>query len=138
MAVFTKGMTDDETANLTACMVSHSEKLRWSDQRWANAVVDKHSTGGVGDKTSHILAPMIVACGGRVSHCALFFKFSQCFGPVTTQLRLAPCRGSKDQAVKRDAFFVAVFVLFHWYSFNIACAGFGTRSDEPQETSSEK
>ncbi|KAL7057523.1 hypothetical protein AAHC03_017076 [Spirometra sp. Aus1] len=66
MAVFTKGMTTDEMANLTSCMVSHSDKLRWTDQQWAKVVVDKHSTGGVGDKTSHILAPMIVACGGKV------------------------------------------------------------------------
>ncbi|VDK24933.1 unnamed protein product [Taenia asiatica] len=66
MAVFTKGMTPEEVANLTAAMVSHSDKLRWNDQQWAKSVVDKHSTGGVGDKTSHILAPVIAACGGKV------------------------------------------------------------------------
>ncbi|VDL28709.1 unnamed protein product [Hymenolepis diminuta] len=66
MAVFTRGMTPDETANLTSAMVNHSEKMRWNDQKWAQFVVDKHSTGGVGDKTSLILAPMIAACGGKV------------------------------------------------------------------------
>ncbi|CUT99611.1 thymidine phosphorylase [Echinococcus multilocularis] len=66
MAVFTRGMTTEEVTNLTAAMVSHSDKLRWNDQQWAKSVVDKHSTGGVGDKTSHILAPMIAACGGKV------------------------------------------------------------------------
>lgn len=66
MAVFTRGMTPDETANLTSAMVNHSEKMRWNDQKWAQFVVDKHSTGGVGDKTSLVLAPMIAACGGKV------------------------------------------------------------------------
>ncbi|VDN96771.1 unnamed protein product [Rodentolepis nana] len=66
MAVFTRGMTPDETANLTSAMVNNSEKMRWSDQKWAQFVVDKQSTGGVGDKTSHILGPMIAACGGKV------------------------------------------------------------------------
>ena len=67
MAVFTRGMTPEEVANLTSAMVSHSDKLRWNDQQWAKFVVDKHSTGGVGDKTSHLLAPMVAACGGKVS-----------------------------------------------------------------------
>lgn len=66
MAVFTRGMSPEEVVNLTAAMVSHSDKLRWNDQQWARVVVDKHSTGGVGDKSSHILAPMVAACGGKV------------------------------------------------------------------------
>ncbi len=74
MAIFTKGMTPEEVANLTSCMVSHSDKLRWSDQQWAKVVVDKHSTGGVGDKTSHLLAPMIASCGGKV--CRTFLPLN--------------------------------------------------------------
>lgn len=66
MAVFTRGMTPEEVANLTSAMVSHSDKFRWNDQQWAKLVVDKHSTGGVGDKTSHVLAPVIAALGGKV------------------------------------------------------------------------
>lgn len=59
MAVCTKGMSDDETASLTDAMLYSGKVLEFSEQ----SVVDKHSTGGVGDKTSFILAPLAAACG---------------------------------------------------------------------------
>jgi pyrimidine-nucleoside phosphorylase len=59
MAVCTKGMTDDETASLTDAMLYSGKVLEFSEK----SVVDKHSTGGVGDKTSFILAPLAAACG---------------------------------------------------------------------------
>jgi thymidine phosphorylase len=64
MAVFFRGMTKDERVALTLAMRDSGEVLVWPDA--TGPVLDKHSTGGVGDNVSLMLAPIVAACGGIV------------------------------------------------------------------------
>lgn len=66
MAVFFRGMTRPECVALTRAMMESGDVLDWSRHDFAGPVVDKHSTGGVGDKVSLVLAPVLAACGAVV------------------------------------------------------------------------
>jgi thymidine phosphorylase len=64
MAVFFNGMSRDEAVALTLAMRDSGDTLDWSDL--PGPVTDKHSTGGVGDNVSLMLAPIVAACGAYV------------------------------------------------------------------------
>ena len=60
--VFDNGLTEQDTVELTHAMLHSGTVLQWPTE-WSHLVVDKHSTGGIGDKVSLVLAPALAACG---------------------------------------------------------------------------
>jgi thymidine phosphorylase len=64
MAIFQKGMSVDEKVTLTKAMMNSGDVLSW--EGYDAPIVDKHSTGGVGDKVSFMLAAIVSACGAFV------------------------------------------------------------------------
>ncbi|XP_060759684.1 thymidine phosphorylase [Neoarius graeffei] len=65
MAIWQKSMVPEETMILTKEMMMSGEVFHWPEE-WEGLIVDKHSTGGVGDKVSLPLAPALAACGCKV------------------------------------------------------------------------
>ncbi|MFK0573647.1 thymidine phosphorylase [Endozoicomonas sp.] len=66
MAVYFQGMNIEERIALTCAMRDSGEVMDWSSENLSGPILDKHSTGGVGDVVSLMLGPMIAACGGYV------------------------------------------------------------------------
>jgi thymidine phosphorylase len=66
MAMFLRGMDSRETIDLTRAMTRSGLVMDWSGANLHGPILDKHSTGGVGDKVSLMLAPIVAACGGFV------------------------------------------------------------------------
>jgi thymidine phosphorylase len=66
MAVFFRGMTTAERVAMTLGLVRSGVTLDWNDLDLPGPIIDKHSSGGVGDKVSLMLAPIVAACGAFV------------------------------------------------------------------------
>ncbi|MDI1227665.1 MAG: thymidine phosphorylase [bacterium] len=66
MATLLKGMTMEERVALTSSMAKSGTVMDWKSENLPGPILDKHSTGGIGDKVSLMLAPIIAACGGFV------------------------------------------------------------------------
>ena len=66
MTVYLNGMTAEETVALTRAMTASGRRIAWESLDLPGPVLDKHSTGGVGDKVSLVLAPILAACGAFV------------------------------------------------------------------------
>lgn len=66
MAIFLRGMDESERVALTLAMRDSGRVMRWDDLELRGPVLDKHSTGGVGDGTSLLLGPWLAACGAHV------------------------------------------------------------------------
>jgi thymidine phosphorylase len=64
MAILLNGMSDHEISRWTDAMINSGERMSWSEL--SIPTVDKHSTGGVGDKITLPLAPIVAACGAAV------------------------------------------------------------------------
>ena len=77
-------MTFDEAAKLTLAMSESGSVLEWGGLGLDGPVVDKHSTGGVGDKVSFLLAPIAAACG--------------CYVPMISGRGLGHTGGTTDKA----------------------------------------
>lgn len=84
MAIFLNSMNFDEAGKLTLAMASSGTVLDWSAEDLDGPVVDKHSTGGVGDKVSFLLAPIAAACG--------------CYVPMISGRGLGHTGGTTDKA----------------------------------------
>src|SRR5687767_11035670 len=63
MAICVRSMSFEEAAALTTAMARSGTILQWRAEELGGPVVDKHSTGGIGDKVSFLLAPIVAACG---------------------------------------------------------------------------
>ncbi len=66
MAILLNGLENQERVDLTLAMADSGTRVDWQSENLGGPVLDKHSTGGVGDKVSLMLAPIIAACGGYV------------------------------------------------------------------------
>ncbi|MFP4207111.1 MAG: thymidine phosphorylase [Wenzhouxiangella sp.] len=66
MAVYWRGLDRAETVALTLAMRDSGRVMQWRDAGLTGPVLDKHSTGGVGDATSLLIGPWVAACGGHV------------------------------------------------------------------------
>ncbi len=68
MAILLRGMDAAETSRWTLAMIESGDRLQWGGL--ARPTVDKHSTGGVGDKITLVLAPLMATCGAAIPHLA--------------------------------------------------------------------
>ena len=116
MAVCFNSMNFDEAAKLTLAMASSGTVLEWQDLQLDGPVVDKHSTGGVGDKVSFMLAPIAAACG--------------CYVPMISGRGLGHTGGTTDKAESIPGYNTAPdFATFRKVVKDIGCAIIGQTAD---------
>ena len=116
MAVVFNSMTFDEAAKLTLAMASSGTVLEWQELKLDGPVVDKHSTGGVGDKVSFMLAPIAAACG--------------CHVPMISGRGLGHTGGTTDKAEAIPGYNTAPdFATFRRVVKDVGCAIIGQTAD---------
>ena len=116
MAVVLNSMTFNEAAKLTLAMASSGTVLEWQDLNLDGPVVDKHSTGGVGDKVSFMLAPIVAACG--------------CHVPMISGRGLGHTGGTTDKAEAIPGYNTAPdFPTFRQVVKDVGCAIIGQTAD---------
>ena len=116
MAILFKSMTFEETAALTTAMASSGTVLDWRSEDLGGPVVDKHSTGGVGDKVSFLLAPIAAACG--------------CFVPMISGRGLGHTGGTVDKIESIPGYQATPdFDLFKKVVKSTGCAIIGQTAD---------
>jgi thymidine phosphorylase len=113
MAVFFKGMSADEAVGLTLAMRDSGTVLKWD---LPGPVVDKHSTGGIGDNISLMLAPMLAACG--------------CYVPMISGRGLGHTGGTLDKLDSIPGYNTAPGLeLFRKVTRDVGCAIIGQTAD---------
>ena len=113
MAVFFKGMSADEAVGLTLAMRDSGTVLKWD---LPGPVVDKHSTGGIGDNVSLMLAPMLAACG--------------CYVPMISGRGLGHTGGTLDKLDSIPGYNTSPDnALFRKVTCEVGCAIIGQTAD---------
>ena len=116
MAVFLNSMNFEEAGKLTLAMAASGTVLDWSTEALDGPVVDKHSTGGVGDKVSFMLAPIAAACG--------------CYVPMISGRGLGHTGGTTDKAECIPGYNATPdFDIFRKVVREVGCAIIGQTTD---------
>jgi len=116
MAIFLNSMSFEEAGKLTSGMAASGTVLDWSKEDLGGPVVDKHSTGGVGDKVSFLLAPIAAACG--------------CYVPMISGRGLGHTGGTTDKAEAIPGYNATPdFDLFRKTVKEVGCAIIGQTED---------
>jgi len=116
MAIFLNSMSFEEAGKLTLAMAASGTVLDWSSEGLDGPVVDKHSTGGVGDKVSFVLAPIAAACG--------------CYVPMISGRGLGHTGGTTDKAESIPGYDATPdFHTFRKIVREIGCAIIGQTAD---------
>jgi thymidine phosphorylase len=116
MAIFLNSMSAAEAGELTMAMARSGTVLDWRSEELDGPVVDKHSTGGVGDKVSFMLAPIAAACG--------------CFVPMISGRGLGHTGGTTDKVESIPGYqSMPDFDLFRKVVKSVGCAIIGQTAD---------
>jgi thymidine phosphorylase len=116
MAIFLNSMSFEEASKLTLAMATSGTVLDWSSEGLDGPVVDKHSTGGVGDKVSFLLAPIAAACG--------------CYVPMISGRGLGHTGGTTDKVESIPGYNATPdFQTFRKIVRDVGCAIIGQTTD---------